>query len=45
MDTALLDRAGIPKIISFDDLLHRSAFEEADPVLWCFHVTPRKGAV
>ena len=45
MDAALLDGAGIPKIISFDDLLHRSASLEAAPVWCCLHVTPRKGAV
>ena len=45
MDAALLDGTAIPKIPSFDDLLHRSASLEADPVRLCLHVTPRKGAV
>jgi hypothetical protein len=45
MDAALLDGAGIPKIASFDDLLHWSASLEAAPVRLCLHVTPRKGAV
>ncbi len=44
-DAALLDGAGIPKILSFGDFLHRHASTEVDPVRWCLHVTPRKGAV